>query len=110
MRKGTELSREDEAATLAIMLRAYCARRHGGKEPCKDCAELLAYAGKRLAACRYGDEKPTCARCPTHCYEPERRGRIREAMRYIGPRMLLIAPGAAFRHALRGLSKRREPR
>ncbi|HOX48212.1 MAG TPA: nitrous oxide-stimulated promoter family protein [Spirochaetia bacterium] len=104
------MRREDEAATLAVMLGAYCARRHGGKEPCESCAELLAYARKRLAACRYGEDKPTCARCPTHCYEPGHRERIREAMRSIGPRMLFIAPRAALRHALHGLSRLRKPR
>lgn len=47
-------------------------------------------------------EKPICARCPIHCYKPVMRERIREMMRYAGPRMLRRHPILAIRHLLEG--------
>ena len=60
--------------------------------------ELKAYACWRLERCRWQEAKPACKRCPTHCYAPAMRQRIREVMRWTGPRMLLYAPVAAIRH------------
>jgi hypothetical protein len=69
---------------------------------CPDCAELLAYARLRLDKCRYGADKPTCAKCPTHCYKPAMRERVREVMRYSGPRMLKRHPVLAVAHLVDG--------
>ena len=63
---------------------------------------LLAYARVRLDKCRYGTEKPTCANCPTHCYKPAMRERVREVMRYSGPRMLRKHPVLAVAHLVDG--------
>ena len=54
----------------------------------------MAYARLRLEKCRYGADKPTCAKCTTHCYRPAMRERVRAVMRYSGPRMLKRASGA----------------
>ena len=35
-----------------------------------------------------------------HCYKPEMRERIRQVMRYSGPRMITKHPVAAIRHLL----------
>ncbi len=43
-------------------------------------------------------EKPVCAKCPVHCYQPRYRQQVREVMRYAGPRMLTQAPAVAMRH------------
>ena len=69
---------------------------------CADCAELLAYARARLEKCRYGAEKPTCAKCTTHCYKPAMRERVRAVMRYSGPRMLKEHPVLAVAHLADG--------
>lgn len=50
---------------------------------CAECAALLKYARGRLLACPY-DPKPTCRNCPTHCYQPRMRRRIRAIMRFSG--------------------------
>lgn len=42
--------------------------------------------------------KNTCRLCPIHCYKPAMKERMREVMRYAGPRMLLYHPAAALRH------------
>jgi uncharacterized membrane protein YgcG len=100
------LAREER--TLAAMVALYCRDHHGPEAArdaagaCAECAELLAYARLRLERCRYGAEKPTCAVCPTHCYKPAMRERVREVMRYSGPRMLRVHPVLAVAHLVDG--------
>ena len=65
---------------------------------CPQCQALLDYAHKRLEHCKFGEDKPSCTRCPVHCYKPAMREQIRQVMRYSGPRMLLHNPIMAIRH------------
>ena len=65
---------------------------------CPQCQALLDYAHQRLEHCRFGEDKPSCTRCPVHCYKPAMREQIRQVMRYSGPRMLLHDPIMAIRH------------
>ena len=98
------IEREDK--TITAMIRLYCHDHHGTQEAlCEECTGLLAYARLRLEKCPYQAEKPTCAHCPIHCYRPDMRERVREVMRYAGPRMLLHHPVLALRHLLDGLRK-----
>ncbi len=91
-----------ERLTVARMIGIYCRGHHGGRELCGDCAALLEYANRRLDACRYQPEKPACSKCPTHCYGKSMRERIREVMRFAGPRMLLYHPILGILHMLDG--------
>ena len=97
-----------EVKTIAAMIALYCRDHHGthasdaGDGLCPDCGELLAYARVRLDKCRYGAEKPTCSNCETHCYKPAMRERVREVMRYSGPRMLKKHPVLAVAHLVDG--------
>ena len=91
---------KEELETIARMLRIYCRGRHGGAQLCPTCAELLAYAGRRLALCPH-HPKPACKNCATHCYTPEMRERMREVMRYAGPRMPLRHPLLTLKHYLK---------
>ncbi|MDX9783389.1 MAG: nitrous oxide-stimulated promoter family protein [Spirochaetia bacterium] len=88
---------EREKKTVGFMIRKYCALYHGPKL-CEDCENLLRYATERLDNCPYGDKKPFCSACTVHCYEAEKRERIREVMRKIGPRMLYLMPLENARH------------
>jgi hypothetical protein len=109
-RPPRRLAREEQ--TVAAMIAMYCRDHHGEARPaavapgedglCADCAVLLAYARLRLEKCRYGAGKPTCAKCPTHCYKPEMRERVREVMRYSGPRMVKTHPVLAVAHLVDG--------
>ena len=98
-----------EERTLELMVAGYCRDHHdapaSGEPVCAECAQLLEYARKRLAACRYGTDKPTCANCLTHCYKPAMRERVREVMRYSGPRMLRSHPVLAVAHLVDGRRK-----
>ena len=87
-----------EKKTIAAMVAIYCEDHHGGAPFCDDCRELLGYALARLDRCRFGDDKPVCAQCTVHCYKPVMRERVREVMRYAGPRMTLRHPVLAAAH------------
>lgn len=93
---------QDEIETLRALAAIYCRARHGGAAPCQDCAELLAAAEKRLAACPR-DPKPACRDCPASCWPPEPRERLREVMRCAGPRLPLRRPLLALKHYLKKL-------
>ncbi len=100
-----------EWKTIRAMIRLYCRRKHGTSAVlCAECQELFNYAGLRLERCRFGSEKPTCAKCPVHCYLPERREQIRLVMRFAGPRMVWKHPILSLQHCVDSLSRRPEAR
>ena len=103
-------SLEEEKSVVEQMVRLYCRKHEGHAQLCQQCQALLDYAHSRLARCRYGEHKPTCRQCPTHCYRPEMKERIRMVMRWSGPRMILFHPVAAIRHLLRECGHRCWPR
>ncbi len=99
-----------EKRTVRAMLLIYCRANHdGGRDLCADCQELLGYAYVKLDKCPLMTDKPTCAKCPIHCYEKTRRNRMRAVMRYSGPRMLARHPWLAIRHMTDGLRRVRYP-
>lgn len=102
-----------EFNTMCAMAEIYCHKHHQirlQKTPdhqcsaipslCPDCVEILEYAEKRLDRCPYGQHKPTCNKCPVHCYKPHMKQKVREIMIYSGPRMLIPHPIMAIKHLL----------
>lgn len=87
-----------EYKTVSAMMQIYCRKHHGTSELCPSCSELLLYAETKLDRCPYGQDKPTCNKCPIHCYKPEPKEQMKAVMRYAGPRMLLSHPILAIRH------------
>jgi len=100
------LSREQQ--TVAAMLACYCRGVHGSRGPlCESCRALLDYATLRLERCQFGGDKPVCAKCLVHCYQPRMREAMKQVMRYAGPRMLVRHPVLTIRH---WIDARRTPR
>lgn len=99
-----------EMRVVSQMVALYCAAHHDanvrthtahcGESVCVACAQADAYAVARTQGCRKMDQKVTCEACENHCYKPSERERIREIMRYAGPRMMKKHPVAAIRHVL----------
>lgn len=94
-----------EQRTIEAMLHIWCEAhplhvrtRYG--ELCAGCEGLFEYASYRLFKCPYGEDKPTCKKCPIHCYTKDMRDQMHEVMRFAGPRMLLRHPVLAIRHLL----------
>jgi hypothetical protein len=100
-----------EHETFVCMARIYCAQHHqpGPGGLCERCAALMDYAEKRLQKCPYGENKPTCAKCPIHCYKPEPREQARQIMRFAGPRMPLRHPLRSLTHLLDKLRRVEHP-
>jgi hypothetical protein len=96
--------RAREFKIIETMLQMYCHAHHHPEKAalCPDCAGLHVYAQRRLERCVFGEAKPTCANCTVHCYKVSMRERIREVMRWSGPRMLWRHPVLAIWHMVDG--------
>jgi len=95
-----------EWRSVEAMISLYCRAHHDSKSQlCPQCSTLAEYARNRLAACPYQQKKPTCSRCPIHCYKPSMRAQIQRIMRYAGPRMLWHHPLLALGHMRDGCRK-----
>ena len=95
-----QTKREREKETVTLMIRLYCRKKHGGKERCPECAELDAYARLRSDKCPFMETKTFCSNCKVHCYKKDMREKIREVMRFSGPRMIFHHPIMAIRHVI----------
>ena len=91
---------EWEKKTVRLMIELWCRKKHSGSPLCEECRALLDYSLARLEHCKFGEEKTKCHKCAVHCYRPEMRDRIREVMRYSGPRMILYHPIVALRYMI----------
>ncbi len=91
----------EELRTVEVMIALYCRKHHATDGLCPQCRTLTTYARQRLLHCRFGERKPTCRRCPVHCYRPDMRETMKAVMRYAGPRMMGRHPLMALRHAWR---------
>ena len=94
---------EREREIVAAMIALYCRGQHNANGAfCDECEALYAYARQRLVSCPFQAEKPTCAKCPVHCYKPAMREQVRAVMRYAGPRMIWRHPFKALQHLADG--------
>ncbi|MGO4947482.1 nitrous oxide-stimulated promoter family protein [Blautia sp. Sow4_E7] len=99
MSSKIEKKREREKQMVSQMIALYCKKQHHSRSGlCKECAALDAYARMRSEKCPFMETKTFCSNCKVHCYKPEMREKIREVMRFSGPRMLFHHPVAAIRH------------
>jgi hypothetical protein len=97
--KSARINRE--MMTVRTMIGMYCRNvHHPVNGICGDCKMLIEYSEQRTEKCRFGKDKPICAKCPVHCYKQEMRMKIREVMRYSGPRMIYHHPYLAFMHVI----------
>lgn len=91
---------EREQRTVRRMIRIYSRHKLHEKEMSETYVDLADYACKRLSNCLWGEDKPACKDCNRHCYAPQQRARIREVMRWVGPRMIFYSPKLAWQHVL----------
>ena len=126
--KNIDLARKraEEAEMVSQMIALWCHAHHDAATAgdfsdtvrlgrrdihlCPDCAELRDYAIARIKHCPHMDTKTFCSACPTHCYKPQMRERIREVMRWSGPRMLRYRPIPAIKHAIVTIQAKRAAR
>lgn len=99
--------REKEKQIVGLMIALYCRKKHGGKRLCPECAELNDYARRRSDACPFMQTKTFCSNCRVHCYNRKMREKIREVMRFSGPRMIVYHPILALRHVVQTKKEKR---
>ncbi len=103
-RDSARMRREEK--TIDSMIRLFCRLNHKQAYGlCEECAGLRDYTHARLERCQFQPDKPTCAKCPVHCYNARRREQIRVVMRFAGPRMMIYHPWLTLRHTLDGFRK-----
>lgn len=96
-----------EIKTFRKIIGMYCrAREHEAESLCADCSCLLHFIEDKLSDCPYGPHKFACRKCPKPCYDEAFRLRLREIMRYAGPRMMFWHPYLTVRHILAGMGKK----
>lgn len=96
-----ENKREREKKLVSQMIALYCRKKHGTKGGlCRECAELDQYARQRSDKCPFMETKTFCSNCKVHCYRPQMREKVRQVMRFSGPRMLFIHPAMVIRHMI----------
>ena len=100
--RDVRTKREQEKRMVSEMIALYCRKKHGTRRGClcAACCELEDYARQRSDRCPFMETKTFCSNCRVHCYQPQMRERIREVMRYAGPRMIFHHPAAAVRHVI----------
>ena len=91
---------DNEKRIVQKMIELYCRKKLGQAELPAEYRELIEYATMRLDRCKFAEQKPACKHCPIHCYKPAMREKIREIMRWAGPRMIIYDPIAAIKHLL----------
>lgn len=105
MEDFTEKQQNDMKVLIAF-IDIYCKTRHKkDKKPqmslkeaklpvkdypvlCDECALLASYAIGKLRECPLSP-KPSCKKCPIHCYSKEYRAKMKEVMAFSGKRMIL---------------------
>ena len=88
-----------EKELVSKMISIYCKKNHKTSLAlCKECEELDNYARKRIDNCPFSDTKTFCSSCTVHCYSPQMRDRIRQVMRFSGPRIIFYYPKDVISH------------
>ena len=107
MKMTIKEKREQEWRTVLFMIQLYCKGKHKNplalKNPeslCAECKRLTDYVRERMERCPFMETKTFCSACRVHCYKPDERQKIREVMRFSGPRMIRYHPVLALKHVI----------
>lgn len=101
-----EAKRKREQNMVNQMIKLYCKKNHNDQNAdglCDECRNLLEYSQKRSEKCPFMEIKTFCNNCSVHCYSSEMREKIRNVMRFSGPRMLIYHPITCIWHGITGL-------
>ena len=106
--KTAEYKREREKRVVGEMIKLYCKKQHKTKKGlCPECQALKEYAEKRSDKCPFMESKTFCSNCKVHCYKKDMREKIRQVMRFSGPRMIMYHPIMAISHLIESKKEKR---
>lgn len=107
--KTAESKREKEKRIVGEMIKLYCKKQHKVKNGlCPECQALKEYAELRSDKCPFMESKTFCSNCKVHCYKKEMREKIRQVMRFSGPRMIFHHPVMAINHLIQSKKEKRK--
>lgn len=87
-----EKKRAHEIQIISEMIDLYAKTHH------ENCDDLKQYAIQRTSLCPFIETKTFCSTCKVHCYKAEYRQKIKEVMRYSGPRLIFSHPVLVLKH------------
>lgn len=96
-----------ERKVVNLMIDLYYKKKYKGKLE-NEHLELKTYVNLRLNKCPFGDNKTFCSNCKIHCYNKEMQQKIKEVMRYSGPRMLMYHPVVAIKHLIESRKEKKK--
>lgn len=101
---------EDEKKYIPKMIEIYCHKKHrtNGHNLCEECEELKNYTLLRLDKCPFKKNKNFCNFCKVHCYKKDMKIKIKEVMKYSGPRMLIYHPIFTLKHFIQLIKYKKE--
>lgn len=101
---------EREKKLIPKMIKIYCRGNHGtkGENICEECKKLTEYALFRLEKCPFKVNKQFCSFCKVHCYKPDMREKIKDVMKWAGPRVIFTHPVFAFKHVFQMIAYKRK--
>ena len=62
---------------------------------------IISLDGSLYTVVEFGENKTACKDCKVHCYQKEMREKVREIMRFSGPRMMIYYPKDFVIHILK---------
>ena len=93
-------------STGNINLMKHLYKKHKNESISKE--ELKEYVELRLDKCPFQENKTFCSNCKIHCYKPFYREKIKEVMRFSGPRMILYHPILAIKHVVESKKEKKK--
>ncbi|MGI6787136.1 MAG: nitrous oxide-stimulated promoter family protein [Acholeplasmataceae bacterium] len=97
-----------EKKTFDKMLKIYCKKKHSSTKLCTECVEIQQYAHLKIEKCPFISDKPFCAFCKVQCYQKDMKEKIREIMKFSGPKMIFRAPIQSFKHIMQMIKHRKK--
>lgn len=94
-----EKKRLKEKSVMFSMIKVFCKSKHKTKNfLCNECRNVLSYAYEKIEICPYMKNKTFCSSCKTHCYNKDMQEKIKQIMRFSGPKMIFYHPITALKY------------
>ena len=105
MKNNIEKKRDREKKVISEMVKLYCRKNHKKRELCDECKEVLNYSLKRIDNCKFMETKTFCSNCKNPCYSPKMKEKVKQIMKFSGPRMLFHHPLLVIYHIISRFKK-----
>ncbi len=92
-----------EKKVFKKMVLIYCKNKHQKNTPCSECREIIEYGIEKIDNCFYAEKKPFCSKCSIHCYNKNMQKKVKDIMRFSGPRIIFYHPFISLKHLFSSL-------